>query len=265
MRAQSVVLTVGNGGDGWWRRPDALRALAYAVFDRVEPELSRHLHALSGSRPFTLATLERAGYPRSGWGLGIRLTGLDAVASDALVVGGVSLQGGGRLAFGRSETQILHCSLEAPPLADRATYAELAQLPFMTHAELEFVTPTAFSQGGDLHLPLPVPDLLLRSWARRWNEYALPDLQFADPLLAAVGARVAVAEARLETRTVSLGVGKLVGFTGRVVLEALRPRSWSVEESRVFASLTAYSRFCGTGVRTTQGLGLTLPAHRGAG
>ena len=54
-------------------------------------------------------------------------------------------------------------------------------------------------------------------------------------------------------------VAKMVGFTGDLVLEAIDPRAWSAEEKVAFTVLTRFSRFCGTGVWTTQGMGLTLP------
>ena len=36
---------------------------------------------------------------------------------------------------------------------------------------LNFVSPTSFSTQGS-YLPLPVPNLMLRSWLEKWNHFA---------------------------------------------------------------------------------------------
>jgi hypothetical protein len=250
---QSILLTPPASGDAWWRRPDALRAFAYALFGRADPQLAADFHAAPDLRPFTVAVLEEAP------DVVLRLTALDASSRQALLRG--CLEEGEPLAFGSTRLRAMGYAADAPPLAECATYAALAQTPFRAHVALEFVTPTAFSQGGDRHLPLPVPELLLRSWARRWNQFAPPELAIAEELLARTITRVGLADAQVATRTVHLHRGKLVGFTGTATLEALRPHTWDDGERAVFAALTAYSAYAGTGVRTTQGCGLTLPRH----
>ena len=82
----------------------------------------------------------------------------------------------------------------------------VASAPFDRRVPFDFATPTAFSQGGGRHLPLPHPDLMLRSWAARWNRYAPPKLAIADDRLARVVERnpqTIFACSRLITRMVS--------------------------------------------------------------
>jgi CRISPR/Cas system endoribonuclease Cas6 (RAMP superfamily) len=256
---QSILLSVAGAEDDWWRRPAAVRSFAYALFGLADPGLALTLHGMEGQRPFTIGVLEEKR------GFYIRVTALDEETRATLLRATARLSEGATLTFGEGVVTAPGYSLDAPPLAGRATYGELARARFQTHASLEFVTPTAFSQGGDLglHLPLPVPELMLRSWGRRWNQFAPAALEIPEEMLAGLTARVGLAEARVETTTACLLPGKLVGFTGAVTLEALGPRRWSEGERAAFAALAAYSRYCGTGVRTTQGFGLTLPDEMG--
>jgi CRISPR-associated endoribonuclease Cas6 len=149
---------------------------------------------------------------------------------------------------------------DRPPLAQASDYVELAQARFSPRVGLRFVTPTVFKLADGRHLPLPEPDLMIQGWARRWNAFCPPDLAFEEALTASVAGRFALAHAALETSLVDLGMGKLVGFTGAATFLALRPDAWPGAERVAFTALTAFSRFCGTGVRTTQGFGLTLPS-----
>lgn len=235
------------------RRPGALRALTYALFALADPALATELHDGGGERPFTVAALPGRDPLR------VRVTALDERAGRALAMAAGAAVGRAQVALRRSVVRVSGCLRDAPPLAEATDYAALAALPFAPKVALRFVAPAAFSQGGDRHLPLPVPDLLLRGWARRWNLWAPRDMLWDDETVSALAGRVAVARARIETQTVDLDPGKLVGFTGTVTLEALRLPAWTDRERGAFAALTAFSRFCGSGARTTQGLGLTLP------
>jgi CRISPR/Cas system endoribonuclease Cas6 (RAMP superfamily) len=248
----SVLLETAYGEDPWWRRPPALRAMAYALFDRVDPELAHSLHAGDGSKRFTIGAMETRDSVQ------VRITTLDEASTRVLLEGVSDLPGGGPLAFGETSVRTLQYRVDAPPLAGITAYSDLARERFRTHVFLRFPTPTAFSQG-DMVLPLPLPELMIRSWVRRWNEFSPPELHIRDEVVSALANKVGLARARIDTRTVDLYPGRLVGFTGSIALEALRPQAWSEGERSAFAAITAYSRFCGTGVRTTQGMGVTLP------
>jgi hypothetical protein len=253
----SLLLDLERGEDCWWRRPPALRAFAYALFHRADPDLAEALHAGDAPRPFTLGAWEQAERVR------LRLTALSEAAACALMEAVAELPGGPPLVMGDASITALGYAVDEPPYAGVTTYADLAQSRFQRSVSLRFPAPTTFSHGGEVFIPLPYPPLMLRSWGRRWNEFAPAELAVPEAVVAGVISRIALAAARIETASVSLSPGRLVGFTGSATLEAQRPETWLGEERAAFACLTAFSRYSGTGARTTQGMGVTLPDGRG--
>jgi len=61
---------------------------------------------------------------------------------------------------------------------------------------------------------------------------------------------------RLRSRVVKVGGATLVGAVGECEYRILRPEAL---EARVAAMLAAYSHYCGSGQKTTMGLGSTEP------
>jgi len=258
----SLLLEIPSPSAAWADRPGALRALAYALVNAGDLLLAQELHdaAGGGERPFTIAVLPEE---RESTVVRVRLTALDEPTGSALRAGTARLlEGEGNVTFGRDAVRLAGCHWDLPPLAETQDYAALTRTPFSPFAALRFVTPLTFSQGGERHLPLPVPDLLLRGWARRWNRFAPPELALPEQILSGLVERTGLAHVQGETVTVVLRPGKVVGFVGAVTLEALHLRAWPAEQRQAFATLTTFSRFCGSGARTTQGMGLTLPENR---
>ncbi|MGV3721312.1 MAG: CRISPR system precrRNA processing endoribonuclease RAMP protein Cas6 [Actinomycetota bacterium] len=245
--------------DTWWRRPDALRAFGYGLFALAGPDAADHIHGAGSAKPFTLAVSEREDHLR------LRLTALNPVASAVLRDTVLISRSGTSVRFGDATVRIVSSPSREEPLIGEATYGGLIRSAFAPRVRLTFATPTTFKKGDAPPLPLPVPDLIIRSWARRWNRFCTSELQIHEALLMTLTGRIAVADARVETSIVKLCRGELPGFVGDVVLEAQHPDTWAEAERTAWAALVAYSRFCGTGTRTTQGMGLTLPeAARGA-
>jgi len=249
----SAILEAGRTADGWWRRPDAVRAFGYALLASADSDYADELHKSKDDRPFTASALEDRDRIRA------RVTALDDRTAHVLVTAVTTMQPGYHLSFVEARLPVQGWSLH-DAATGAATYSDLANSPFRPRVAFRFVTPTSFSQGGDHHLPLPVPNLVLRSWARRWNLFCGDDdVHISEETLASVIERVEITEARIETAVAHVYNGRIVGFTGTVELEALTAKEWSPSCQSAFSALTAYSVFCGTGVRTTQGLGLTLP------
>ncbi|MEA5420433.1 CRISPR system precrRNA processing endoribonuclease RAMP protein Cas6 [Spirulina sp. CCNP1310] len=129
---------------------------------------------------------------------------------------------------------------------------QVAQEPeALREFSLQFLTPTAFSQQR-LHLPLPVPTLMLRSWLERWNHFA-PVFLGGDELVQYFGEAIALKRHQIRTRTHSLHRGYLNGFVGDVTIQVLTRTDPLL--ANVAHLLVNYSQFAGTGMKTRLGMG----------
>src|SRR5436309_2116911 len=125
---RSLVLHVERSADPWWDRPDAVRAFAYALFDRVEPALAAALHpderppsaaSQPAFRPFTATAVDLDAYIR------VRLTALTEASSRALGAAAEQLPGGPPLHFGDSTAPVLRAVTHEAPLAEETGYGAL--------------------------------------------------------------------------------------------------------------------------------------------
>jgi len=143
------------------------------------------------------------------------------------------------------------------PWAGQTSYEELAQRHLLGMEEpsswlnLEFATPTTFHTGGK-HLPFPLPELCFDHWLNKWNSFAPlslhPDVKrFAEECLA-------VSRYHLRSQPVRFGPATFIGFVGRCSFRALRRDPYWL---RLLHTLAAYAFYCGTGHRTTMGMGQT--------
>jgi CRISPR-associated endoribonuclease Cas6 len=119
--------------------------------------------------------------------------------------------------------------------------------------DLKFSTPTSFAQNR-LHLPLPVPALMFRSWLERWNHFA-PVYLGSDDLIEYLATTVAVTRHYIQTQRFTVHSGKVSGFTGSVSLQILSAADPLI--ASVTNLLIEYARFAGTGMKTRLGMGQT--------
>ena len=149
---------------------------------------------------------------------------------------------------------IQNCSVELPPM----TYTKLWRGAKTTPetVTLHFISPTSFRSRGH-HLPLPMPRNLLQSYLRRWNTFAKRTFEM-EPFLAWVDQFVVLLRHQLSSiKTVAGKRGSVTGFIGTVEL-GLTPKSQrETEYGQLFACLGQYAPYCGTGHKTTFGLGVT--------
>jgi CRISPR-associated endoribonuclease Cas6 len=138
------------------------------------------------------------------------------------------------------------------------TYDELfsnADSPSTT-IKLSFLTPTSFRRKGH-HFPLPVPNNLLHSYLRRWNDFSNKPFD-QDAFLEWVEECVLIQRHRLETVKVAAGKkGSVTGFTGAIELGLAFSASSQPEFEQLFYALEQFAPYCGTGHKTTFGLGQT--------
>ena len=146
--------------------------------------------------------------------------------------------------------EITGVELQHPP----TTYAKLFKTRSSRNLTLSFITPTSFRKSGH-HFPLPVPVNLFHSYLRRWNHFA-PNKFEVDDFLDWIEQNVFIVRHQLESTKVAGGKrGFVTGFVGAVELNLAR--SDRSEYIRLYKALGLYSVYCGTGHKTTFGLGQT--------
>ncbi len=230
----------------------------------VDPSLAEALHAPAETPPFTLSPLRGVGYPRGGkvhvrageaaW---FRVAALSQRVSQALREGWapqlpqtVELAGLPWRVTGRTISPGEH------PWAGQISYKVLGEEHLFSVKpprswEFEFFTPTAF-HGTVGHLPFPLPDSLVSSWLRRWQAFA--PIRFSEELPQMVREGVVVSSYRLKTVPVRFGKRLTVGCVGSYKLNAL---NLEPADRAALDALAHYAFFCGSGHRTTQGMGMT--------
>ncbi len=233
---------------------------AHAWFlDRVraaDAGLATQLHEGQGRQPFTVAL--RRGRRGTGerW---LRLTTLTGELS-ALVVerllpdlpDEVELMGIRWRVTGATTERTAH------PWAGRTGYRELAERHLLSGPRpgpwlrLAFATPTSFHSRGR-HLPLPVPHLAVEGWLGKWNAFA--PLSLNKEALRFAEEDLAIGRYRLRTVAVRMGKVPIVGFVGQCDYRFVRQE---VYRMRVLHLLASYAFYCGTGHKTTMGLGQTM-------
>lgn len=213
------------------------------LFDRlreVAPETAELAHTLE-PRPFALSGIYRKGTHSA-----FRCTGLTEVVSSALPE---VFEVGTEFEVGPARVRVLEAAVET------TGYEELYGRFVPEEGEygrvsLRFLSPTTF-RVGKANMPFPLPRLLWQSWANRWNAFSEVQLgslgEWAEQFI--VPARF-----RLRSRVAKVGGATLAGSLGECEYRILEPKSL---ETRVAAMLAVYARYCGTGQKTTMGLGVT--------
>jgi CRISPR-associated endoribonuclease Cas6 len=136
------------------------------------------------------------------------------------------------------------------------TYQNLWQ-PANGHSiALTFLSPTSFRRKG-YHFPLPLPLNVFQSYLRRWNTFSQPIIE-ADPFLAWVDDNVIITRHQLRSSKVSAGKkGAVTGFTGAIEYGVTREAAHRPDYLQTLFSLARLAPYCGTGHKTTFGLGQT--------
>jgi CRISPR-associated endoribonuclease Cas6 len=219
-----------------------LHGVLFRRLREADPAAAEFAHARE-PRPFTIA-----GPVQKGAHLLIRCAGLSEPLASAM---SYVFEAGTELDVGPSRVRVLDVELE------RTSYEDLydAYVPREAAHErisLRFVSPTTF-RVGKANMPMPLPRLLWQSWANRWNAFSEIQLgsfgEWAEE-------HIVPARFRLRSRVAKVGGATLVGDVGECEYRVLRPESL---EARVAAMLAAYSQYCGSGQKTTMGLGATEP------
>jgi CRISPR-associated endoribonuclease Cas6 len=223
----------------------ALQASFYTWLQQGDPDLAGCVHQLPGPKPFTVTPLSRHnGHPCYHFTLldDALWPPLEAALGNGAQVEIVNQ----RWPVASAGRQTEHCS-----------YADLAaNARAETSLTFRFLSPTSF-RSQDMHYPLPDPVLAFQSWLSRWNAFAPQDLRLNVNTLDLVVAHVAIARFRLETRAVTFDRYTQIGFVGTVTYQVIKSRLLGCDLIRRLNALADYAPFCGTGHKTTQGMGQT--------
>ncbi|MEO3705297.1 CRISPR-associated endoribonuclease Cas6 [Trichormus azollae] len=121
---------------------------------------------------------------------------------------------------------------------------------------LSFVSPTSFRRKGH-HFPLPAPINLFHSYLRRWNDFSGTPVE-QDAFLEWIDESVIIHQYRLESVKVAAGKrGSVTGFTGVMSCGLSKTTLANTEFTKLFYALVQLAPYCGTGHKTTFGLGQT--------
>ncbi|RUR78681.1 CRISPR-associated endoribonuclease Cas6 [Chlorogloeopsis fritschii PCC 9212] len=222
-----------------------------------DPELSAYLHDGESEKPFTISALDGE-ITSSG-----RQVKLSASTSYRWCVTALSRRVQEWLAqwveslpsvvdLRNAPLKIRSCQIAHVP----TTYAELLNSEHGETLTLKFLSPTSFRRKGH-HFPLPVPVNVFHSYLRRWNDFSgMPVDQ--DAFLDWVDSCVLITRCQLTTMKVLAGKkGAVTGFTGAIEFGLTKEASHQSEFQQLFYALGKLAPYCGTGHKTTFGLGQT--------
>ena len=240
--------------------PDYAKGLHAWFLNQVrqdDPDFSQYLHDGQSAKPFTLSRLSgemttdgkqlflTAGKPYN-WYI---------TALSRPVVQWLSrwlLQLPDEILLQRSPLQIKSLAISHPA----TTYDRLFKSRTKKDLTLSFISPTSFRSKGH-HFPLPAPDKLFYSYLRRWNHFAHKKFD-REPFLNWVEENVLISRHQLESVRVAGGKrGLVTGFVGAVELQLSKSAHTNTEFVKLYKALGQLAPYCGTGHKTTFGLGQT--------
>ena len=136
------------------------------------------------------------------------------------------------------------------------TYRQLFNLEKQPNFCFTFTSPTSFRRQGH-HFPLPVPQNLFHSYLRRWNNFS--EIVFSqEDFLDWVEQNVLILRHNIESYKVAGGKkGAVTGFTGAIELSLEKNGQNHPQYYQLYNALCQFAPYCGTGHKTTFGLGQT--------
>jgi len=225
---------------------------------QINPTLSAYLHDSESEKPFSISALEGQLLP-TGKQLQLQANQIYRWQINAIsqpVVQFLSqwlTQPPTTLKLRDACLQIKQINIVNSP----TTYNQLLQSSINhRNINLSFISPTSFRRKGH-HFPLPVPFNLFHSYLRRWNDFSgIPIEQ--EAFLEWIDENVIIHKHHLESVKVAAGKrGSVTGFTGAISLGLTKTALDNIEFTQLFYALVQLAPYCGTGHKTTFGLGQT--------
>jgi len=236
-------------------------ALFLNIIRTSHSALAEKLHASEAAKPFTVSTL--SGKMRRNRAqlavstdtvLSLRLTFLDSAVFSHFMDGAlkwgekpVDIAG---LPFRLEE--VVTTPRAGLPVAFQSYQGILNDTTVLHQIDMEFITPTVFRSGGKRNNVFPEPAMVFGSYWNRWQ--ALSPVKMDDNLNSCFE-KISVTRYNLETGIWDFGSYQEVGYYGICRFEI--DRSLSDDEVAGINALADFARFCGTGAKTTMGMGQT--------
>lgn len=231
---------------------------------QLDPTLSAYLHDGQSEKPFTISALSGVEIAPGGvpkvkpeqtytW----TITALSKSVVEWLTTW---LQNPPReIDLRGAPLQINNWGLKNPePIHPPTTYEQLIDVPVPDKPQiaLSFLSPTSFRRRKN-HFPLPVPSNLFHSYLRRWNDFSGIEYDQDDFLDWVEDSVVILRHHVRSVKTVAGKRGSVTGFTGAIELGLIKEALQDSEYVQLFMALGRLAPYCGTGHKTTFGLGQT--------
>ncbi|MDX2216264.1 MAG: CRISPR system precrRNA processing endoribonuclease RAMP protein Cas6 [Oculatellaceae cyanobacterium bins.114] len=135
--------------------------------------------------------------------------------------------------------------------------SQSAPVPDSPSIILSFNSPTSFRRKGH-HVPLPWPTNVFHSYLRRWNDFSGQEVD-QEEFLDWIDESVIILRHHLQSTKVVAGKrGSVTGFIGAIEFGLSRKAQEQPDFTRLFIALGRFAPYCGTGHKTTFGLGQTV-------
>jgi CRISPR-associated endoribonuclease Cas6 len=238
---------------------------AYALFlntmQQSSPKMAENLHGTASTKSFTISPLQGK-FRRAGKELGIidastyfiRVTFLQedvfAYFMDATFKAAKQPL--------RLESAIFHIeeivfNKQDSPLCHQQSYEELLEeAQCVKKIRLRFLSPTAFRYGGRRNVLFPEAGLVFGSYLNRWQHFSPVKI---DELITGCWERVRVAQYTLATHILHFNSYREIGFEGDCTFEL--PADLDEYSLKTINALADFAFYCGTGAKTTMGMGQT--------
>ena len=239
------------------------------------PEKAEEIHATSAQKPFTVSPLigkgERRGdflHIRAGTECWLRFTFLDdelfAHFGNAFLTQSMPSIRLGEARFQLS--RLVASGAEVNDWSGAKTYEDLIESA-RTDAQMQvrFHSPTAFrelSPRGRKTRNQPHIDLVrcYQSWLNKWNAFAPMQID-KQSLLDFVNCHAGLTATESRSKMLDFGRHKSVGFVGNCAYQFFAERQsddgGNIEMLRLVNLLADFAFYCGTGYKTTMGMGQT--------
>ena len=237
-------------------------ALFLSLIRSVDEPLAQRLHAMEGQKPFTVSPLQGKFTRkkstiaiRSGALCWLRFTALEEIVFVRLM--DAFLKSNQLVHLEQADFRVIEAIThpQGSPWAGFASFEEMLEgASTERRISLHFASPTVFRSAGRRNVAFPAPELVFGSLLSRWNTFS--GTKLSPKLLETVVTSVLVSQYKLETKMLGFNGYQELGFIGSCIY--LVNEAASEDTLRAFNALADSAFYCGTGAKTTMGMGQTM-------